>query len=349
MLVRSVGGEPVACREAIEPDKGCHHIFRVPFVERLVQNQRDLPIALMMFNAAICLVPFACLVYYSNSHWVGLAYVVFLYVVLFGRYICMLHEFAHNRVFTSWWFGFVFVTLLLSTMHGLPIGTYHLHHLIMHHKGGNAWGVDYSSTERYQRDSFAQFVWYWLRHYTPPGFVVDIVRCCARWGKGGLGLAYGVCATGWVLLTWYMWARVHAVGTLWVWIMPMAISGVATAWGNMAQHMFVHPLRPRKCYAFEIINSRANTHNFNQGFHATHHLDCTYHWTELPSGFMRNLAAHRAEGALIFQEIENPMLLLWLFLGRYDVVASHMVGFRRMGQAEAICLLKAHLRPVTVG
>ena len=38
MLVRSVSGEPVVCLEAIQPDRGCHHLFRVPFVERLVQG-----------------------------------------------------------------------------------------------------------------------------------------------------------------------------------------------------------------------------------------------------------------------------------------------------------------------
>jgi len=349
MLVSSVSGKPVVCREAMQTDRGCHHIFWVPLVRHLVRDQRDLPIALLIFNAAICLVPFACLVYYSNSHWVGLAYVVFLYVVFFGRYMSMLHEFVHNRVFTSWWFGFVFVTLLLSAMHGVPAGTYHLNHLIMHHKGGNAWGVDYSSTERFQRDSFVQFIGYWLRHYTPPGVMVDLVRCCARWRKGWLGLVYGASMTGWLALVWYMWASVHRVGTLWVWMVPMMLSGMAGAWAGLSTHVFLNPEQPRRWYSYDIINSRANTHHFNQGFHATHHLDCAYHWTELPRGFVRSMAAYRDNGVLIFQEIDNPMLLLWLFLGRYDVVASHMVGFRRMGQAEAIRLLKAHLRPVVVG
>ena len=347
-LIRSVRGSPVVCREATELDRGHHYLFWVPLVHYLVRDQRDLPVALLIFNVAICMIPFACCVYYSSSHWVGAAYVLVLYGCFFGRYMSMLHEFAHNSVFKSRWFGFLLVTVLLGGMHGVPMGTYHLNHLIMHHKGGNRWNVDFSSTERYQRDSFRQFVGYWFRHYTPPGIVWDLCLCCARWGRYSLSLAYGAAMVMWCGSLWYMWMFVHPVGTLWVWLMPILLSGMAGAWAGLAQHMFLNAAQPRRWYSYEVINSVANTHHFNQGFHATHHENCVYHWTELPRGFMANLELFKRDKVLIFQEIDNPMLLVWLFLGRYDVLASHMVGFEKLSQGQAEAVIKAHLKPVLI-
>ena len=46
----------------------------------------------------------------------------------------------------------------------VPPGMYSLHHVVMHHIGGNrAAAGDASSTERYQRDSLPAFLHYWLR------------------------------------------------------------------------------------------------------------------------------------------------------------------------------------------
>ena len=69
----------------------------------------------------------------------------------FGRFMCLNHEFTHTQIFKVKWVGNVLTMFVLGHSHGLPFGSYYINHVIMHHKGSNAWGVDFSSTEKYNR------------------------------------------------------------------------------------------------------------------------------------------------------------------------------------------------------
>ena len=129
---------------------------------------------MMAFNAAIVLLILGGAVWITQSHVLGAAYSITMLVFFFGRFMSMLHEFVHVRLFHSRLFGFLFVICLLGALHGVPFGTYHIHHTLMHYHGGNRWGIDLSSTERYDRTSIFHFALYWLRHYTPPGIVYDM-------------------------------------------------------------------------------------------------------------------------------------------------------------------------------
>ena len=343
-LIKCLDGTKVECKEAVSPPSQNHWLWTVPCVQYLVRDQRDLPLAMLTVNAALILMPFAAMVWISKSHMLGAMYNIVLLVGFFGRFMSMLHEFVHVRLFRSRLFGFVFVTCILGALHGVPFGTYHIHHALMHHHGGNRWGIDLSSTERYDRTSIFHLVLYWLRHYTPPGIVYDMIATCMRYRRYRMGIAYAFATISWFGLM--VKDGGCTPGILWTMIVPTFLSGVAGAWAGWAQHLFLTPHAPRKWYSFEIINSIANTHHFNAGFHATHHDDASVHWTEMPQAFIRNLDRYRDAGIFIFQGIDNPTVLWWVLRGRFDILAEHLVGFEKLTRSEAIARMRAQLQPL---
>ena len=100
--------------------------------------------------------------------------------------------------------------------------------------------------------------------------------------------------------------------------------------------------------SYDITNSYANTHGFNQGFHQTHHTLGNLHWTELPHGFETLLRDYDADDVMIIQTLENVQVFLLVMSKRYETLARYLVTTKPGGHSLNDCVqyIQQHLRPV---
>lgn len=342
-------GTEVLVKEICRPDYTDNYLFSVYLAHHWVRNLRDLPILYMILNDLLFVCVAVPLVWCYPSHFAGCLYLAVHYYVFFGRYMCVTHEFAHTQVFQNKWLGNFITLFVLGHSHGLPYGSYYINHVVMHHKGANAWGKDFSSTEKYNRELWSHFLHYWLRHYSLVGFVYDCVRICVRHGRLKIAAGYMVCCLCWTWLAFYLCLfSAHGMAALYTMVLPLFITGLFGAVGGWMQHFFVHPSKPRKWYSYDIINSYANTRGFNQGFHNTHHTLGNLHWTELPGGFQKMLPEYDQDDVLIIQELDNVQVFVLVMLGAYEWLANFLVTTKPGGHSidECVQYIRSHLRPV---
>src|SRR5581483_5336042 len=95
-----------------------------------------------------------------------------------------------------------------------------------------------------------------------------------------------------------------------VFVIPLVSTRFAMMAGNWAQHAFIDQASPENNYRNSItcINCGYNRRCFNDGYHISHHLKATRHWTEHPKEFMGNLSKYVAEKALVFEGIDFFMV-----------------------------------------
>ena len=88
-------------------------------------------------------------------------------VSLYQRYILTLHVTSHGRIFSKK-FALLntFNEVFLNPHFGIPPGSYHLHHVVMHHRENNVFPRDMSSTMPYQRDTLKGLLSYCVRYWT---------------------------------------------------------------------------------------------------------------------------------------------------------------------------------------
>ena len=342
-------GREVVVKEINKPNYSDNYLFSIYLAHHLVSELRDLPILYMILNNLIFLCVAVPAVWCYQSHCAGTMYLTMHYVVFFGRYMCVTHEFAHTQVFQNKWLGNFITLFLLGHAHGLPFGSYYINHVIMHHKGGNTWGKDFSSTERYNRESVVHFLHYWARHYSLVGFVYDCIHICVRHRRFKIAVGYSLCCVSWTALGAYLCLfSAYGVAALYTMVLPMLITGLFGAVGGWMQHFFLHPEKPRKWYSYDVINSYANTRGFNQGFHNTHHTLGNLHWTEVPSGFQSLLPEYDRDNVMIIQELDNVQVFLLVMLGQYEWLANFLVTTRPGGHRLEDCVqyIRSHLKPV---
>lgn len=311
-------------------------------------NAKEEPLAQIVVDDLIFCAFGLPLVWYTNSHIVGFLFFVVHFGVFFGPYMCFIHRYSHTRVFKSRLFSEVLAHFFLHTTHGLPYATYWVNHLIAHHKGGNAWDLDPSSTEHYNRESFIHFLYYYVRRYTPLTFCFDMIYSCLRHKRYkicvafvlGASFLYGlaVCLALWCPIRF--WA-----GVSWTIIAPLIIVGPAGAYGSWMQHMFVHPIKPRKWYSFDIVNSTAIVH---EGYHNVHHTYPHLHWTDLHNGFVELLPQYAEDNVLILHTIDNILALYYVFTRQWKKLATFVATARKGGHSEEDCIkhIRMHLAPV---
>ncbi len=165
------------------------YVFALPSgISRLLEQQlkdpRDLPLATCLVNVLLFL-PATLLTCSIRSHVLGLLHLVLLYSLFLQRFLLALHYSQHRPIFKRTIPWRHIVPGALTPMFGLPIGSYNLHHCLMHHQvsGGhngmmhrhtgncrgaelktatsqedNQFPTDVSSTEPYQRDNLGHFL-----------------------------------------------------------------------------------------------------------------------------------------------------------------------------------------------
>ena len=186
-----------------------------------------------------------------------------------------------------------YIPWVLGPLFGQSPETYFAHHVGMHHLENNLTG-DLSSTMRYQRDSFTDFLRYLLRFFAIGVFELASYFAYRRrhslLKRTILGELVFFAATAVLLAANWRAALV-------VFVVPVVITRFAMMAGNWAQHAFIDASAPENHYRNSItcINCTYNRRCFNDGYHIGHHRQRTRHWTELPGELVANRGVYASE------------------------------------------------------
>lgn len=319
-------------------------------LDALIIDRRDRPFLGVLAGMALLLVPSAALMYAPGefSWFLAAAYLAVLFGLFFDRFILLLHNTRHRRLFRpglelDWAIDWVFGPLA-----GQTPWTYHAHHLGMHHVENNLWD-DRSSTLPYRRDSLRDFVRYWTRFAAFGITDLALYLRAARRGKLARRVLVGE-ATYFAALALLLWVDWRATAV--VFLAPLAFARFGMMAGNWAQHAFVDPAAPENAYRNSIttINTRYNRRCFNDGYHIGHHLKPSRHWTEMPGELLDNVATYRAQGAIVFQGLDYFQIWALLMVKAHGTLADHVVdlsgGLEPLDRDGRVALLRARLGPV---
>ena len=292
----------------------------------VVNDPRDLPFVGLCAEITLGLVPLAALLYVPHLFrwWLAPIYYAIWGLVFLDRYILMLHNTSHRRLFNAR-FALLnqFIPRVLGPFFGETPDTYFAHHVGMHHVENNLPG-DLSSTMPYQRDSLWDFLRYYGRF-----IAVGIVELTAYFRRLGRRELFRRTLWG-ELLAWALYGLLAFVdwrATLVVFVVPLFLARFLMMAGNWGQHAFVAASDPGSDYLNSIscINTRYNRRCFNDGYHIGHHVKPTRHWTELPEDLRANVADYARRGALVFDGVDFFQVWLFLMLKRYRALGRRRV------------------------
>jgi hypothetical protein len=327
--------------------------FVTSWLKRNLNDERDMEIAVLLFNIAVTMWPAAVLLFNYPSHILGACYFAVFNAVFMQRFILAMHYSTHRRLFKpGTWAGETLNKLnicLYAPMFGIPCNTYRLHHIVMHHVDNNQWNKDLSATEAYQRDNVLHWVCYWVRFMA--GSWVELPYYSFKKRRWDL---FAGCSGGFALTlaSWYgAWVYGSpAFATFWTMVMPFIAVSTAMMFGNWSQHAFVKPEDPRCNFglAYTVLNHPDNQRSFNDGWHTLHHVNSQIHWSEFPAKFVERLSEHGDKDALVFDGIGFFDVGFALFTRNHGFLADRYVnvGQKKRSRDEVIQLLKDRLAPL---
>lgn len=216
----------------------------------------------------------------------------------------------------------------------------------MHHAENNM-EDDESSTMPYQRDSLRSFAHYFITFL----FMGMYHLCTYFFKKKRKNLLYRS-VRGEIVFILFCVAMcfVNWPATLVVFIIPFFLFRLVAMIGNWAQHAFIDPTDPGNHYKNSItcINTKYNHQCWNDGYHISHHIKQTMHWTEHPIFFRNTIDEYIKNNAIVFDGIHFLHVYAWLMRKRYDLLAKHFVniGDRFRSDEEVIAFLKKRTKKI---
>ena len=322
------------------------------FFLKLIRDPRDLPFPYLSLKVLFSLVPLAVLMYMpfvSGWLWWLIAAVYFYInnITYKGPFGLMLHCSTHRPLYKEqygWLNGLI--PYVIAPFFGQTPFTYHAHHVGMHHAENNL-EPDESSTMPYQRDSVRGFSIYFLTFfftgiYTLAAyfFMRKRKRLMYRTVQGELLFIFmciGLCLVNWQ-------------ATLMVFILPLVAFRLVAMAGNWTQHAFVSADEPGNPFQNSItcINVKFNHKCWNDGYHISHHIDPTMHWTEHPLYFRKHLAEFGRQKPVVFVGLNYLDIFLLLMKDRYQELADHFVdvGGHYKNDEEVIAFLRSRTAPI---
>ncbi|KAI8608435.1 fatty acid desaturase-domain-containing protein [Chytriomyces sp. MP71] len=239
-------------------------------------------------------------------------------------YHLAIHVSSHRRVFKSdvldkW------IPVFCAPFFGHSVYTYYLHHIKMHHVSDNS-PLDISSTLFYQRDSLLGFLHYFFRFYFLAFF--DLPRYFMKHNQRNRALIALCCEVGTFALMSFITYKFNTMAMVWCFWVPMTASRFGMMSGNWVQHAFLDPKDPLGGglhNSITIIESRYNFLNFNDGYHASHHLNAQRHWSEHPREFLNKRQAYVDSDAIVLKGTDYDGVFGLLMSGNYKALAEMMV------------------------
>ena len=317
------------------------------FVAKGLRNEGDLAFVKLAALMTALFVPLAAVMFIPGwFRWwqVGVYWVLYLWFL--GPFVLMLHNTSHRVLFARK-FSLLnrYIPWVVGPFVGMSPETYYVHHMALHHVEGNL-PDDLSSTMKYRRDSFIDFLKYYftflVSHFELSAYLRrrGRTKMIARFWSGEL--AY-IGATA--LLFFVDWRP-----ALFVFAIPLVFTRFMLMAGNWAQHAFVDPEDSTNDYRTVItfINSKYNHRCFNDGYHLGHHLKASRHWLDMPADFLAKREEMIAQRSLVFEKLDYFMVFALLMLKRHRTLAKFVVQLdpnNPVSEEEILALFERRLRP----
>jgi len=309
------------------------------FFLKLIRDKRDLPFIYTAIEISAVLVTLGVLLYMpfvTGWMWWTVSFLYFLVnnFVYKGSFGLMMHCTSHRKWFKKEYGIFnLYLPWFLGLFFGQTPETYFSHHIGMHHPENNM-PEDGSSTMAYQRDSFPSFLSYFAKF-----LFVGIIGLTGYFLRHKRMRFFQKAVTGemvFLVLCALLSYFVSFPATFMVFIFPFLVSRFIMMVGNFAQHTFVDPEDPDNAYKNSItcINIKYNHKCWNDGYHISHHLAPTMHYTDHPKYFMDTLDEMEKNKALVFDGIGFLGVFIMTMTKRYDKLARHIVNINGMWSSE---------------
>ncbi len=259
------------------------------FLLNMINDERDLPFVYLIIKLVAFIIPATAFFFWPGMlewKWVILYYVIQI-AFFSGPLILMLHNTSHRMLFKKDYDFFNnIIPWILGPYFGETPESYFAHHIGMHHPENNL-EEDHSSTMKYQRDSFIDFMKYYLSFIFAGiqqlfSYLTTKKRLKIRNNFAKGEIVFWIICIGLCILNWQ--------ATLALFIIPVFLYRFLMMAGNWGQHAFIDRNAPENNYRNSItcINSPYNKNCWNDGYHIGHHLKQSMHWTELPLEFQKN-------------------------------------------------------------
>lgn len=329
------------------------------FFLSLIRDERDLPFVYLTLRISLTMIPLAILLYFVQGWlwWVIAAVHFYLNHLYFkGPFGLMLHCVCHRPLYKKEYnFLNLYLPWVMAPFFGHTPETYFAHHIGMHHAENNL-EEDKSSTMHYQRDSFRDFLKYFARF-----FVQGIFELYAYHKEKKRNFFLKRILAGEISFFVLVIALsfINFPATFLAFWFPLFVFRFVAMIGNWTQHSFVDADDPGNHYknSATCINHKYNHKCWNDGYHISHHILPSLHWTEHPKHLLNNAGEYAENKALIFDGLDFLGIYLLLMRGRYEELAKHVVNINNTFQSEeeVIALMKERtaripeVAPVTVG
>lgn len=348
--------------------KRSEYFFKPPaFIEKYLlgklQEQRDAPLAYLLFNMCVIMLPSAALQFCLPSDmpyrsWLGLAHLAITDILFAARFILTLHFSEHRKLFSKRSSVGNALSMVppyvIAPFMGIPSGMYNLHHVVMHHLENNVCPHDVSSTECFQRDNILHFLFYWMRYTTAIWF--ELPYYAYKRDRMKL-LRHSLTSAAFYMSMLYVLYGLNPMATKWVFMYPYLVTSFALMFGNWSQHIFVDPENPRSSFGltYNCVNCPDNQKTYNDGYHVIHHVSETCHWSEMPQRYLDTMEKHSEEDALAFRGLGFFEIGILAFAGQLGFLADRMMDIRGpkglelvrgRTREEKIELLKHRLQPI---
>ena len=235
-------------------------IFVQPYVtwaEGVVRRRADVVFLTHVGLYCATLIPSAIYLYHRFS-WLHAACHWLLGIYYAGPFTLLLHNHVHNNGLLARkyaWFDHLF-PYFLGPLLGHTPNSYYYHHVRHHHVEENG-PDDLSSTIRYQRDEFFDFLAYLGRFLALIWIELPLYffnRC--KYGLAFKSLVFEVSS-----MTVIFWmSRYSLRPTLFVFLIPLLQMRIFMMIGNWGQHAFVDELEPKSNFrsSITLIDSQAS-------------------------------------------------------------------------------------------
>ncbi len=290
----------------------------------LVKEERDLAFVRLSIWLTLVFLPLLVIMFLpGNFRWWMAPLYWALYAWYLGPFILMLHNTSH-RVLYKKKYDLLnkYIPWVLGPMVGQSPGTYYAHHMGIHHADGNL-PKDLSSTMPYQRDSFIDFMKYYLRFMVSYPQMISYFRRNKRFKMLRMLVVGEVFHIALILgLLYWNWRP-----ALVAFVIPFFMTRFLLMAGNWTQHAFVDPDDPTNDYKTVItfINSPYNHRCFNDGYHLGHHLKANRHWLDMPDDFLQKKQTMIEAQSIVFTKLDYFMIFLLLMFKRHRFLTKFYV------------------------
>jgi len=302
------------------------------FFIQFLHDKKDLPFIYLTLKVTFIMIPAAVLLYLpivNNIPWLWWALSVFyFYLNTFaykGPFGLMLHCTSHRTWFKKKYGIFNhYLPWVVGLFFGQTPRTYYSHHIWMHHPENNLMD-DESTTMKYRRNTFKEFMKYFLDF-----LFIGMIRLVGYFSKRNKAKLIINCVTGetlFVLLCVGL-SFVNFQATFMVFILSFLVSRFVMMLGNWTQHAFVDEKDPGNAYKNSVtcINVKYNHKCWNDGYHISHHVRPGMHWTQHPVFFQEHLDEFVKNKAIVFQGIGFLEIFWFLMWQKYDKLAYYGVN-----------------------